>query len=207
MTTIIGIQGDGYCLVAGDTQISSVDSNGTPYQKNTLRTDTSKIAVNGKYLIGTAGDLRAINLLTHTLNPPVCPPHLKGKKLDEFITNKLIPSIKHMFESNGYTNNTPENPNNKATHDSNMIVAVNQSIYLIDGDYAWFTDSTGNYAIGTGTPYALGALLNMPYPKDASQAKKNALKALATAAKYDPNTGPPFHTHIQQIQQKTVKSK
>ena len=88
MTTVIGIQGDGYCLLAADTRITTTDTNGNPYQINTLKAETSKIAVNGKYLIGTAGDLRAINLLTHTLNPPVCPPNLKGKKLDEFITNK-----------------------------------------------------------------------------------------------------------------------
>ena len=105
MTTVVGIQGDGYCLLAADTRITSTDSAGVPYQIMTLKSETSKIAVNGKYLIATAGDLRAINLLTHTLNPPICPPNIKGKKLDEFVTNKLIPAIKEMFEKNGYTTN------------------------------------------------------------------------------------------------------
>ena len=198
MTTIIGIQGDGYCLIAGDTRIASVDSNGVAYQINTLKTETSKIAVNGKYLI---------NLLTHTLTPPVCPPNLKGKKLDEFITNKLIPAIKEMFEKNGYTVNEPNTNTNKAEHDSELLVAINQTLYLIDGDYSWFTDQTGIYALGTGAAYALGALHNMPTPKNPAQAKKHALKALATASKYDPNTGNPYHTHIQQTQQKTDKPK
>jgi len=76
MTTIVGLQGDGYCLIAGDTRIASIDGDGVAYQINTLKAETSKIAVNGKYLIGTAGDLRAINLLTHTLAPPICPPNL-----------------------------------------------------------------------------------------------------------------------------------
>jgi ATP-dependent protease HslVU (ClpYQ) peptidase subunit len=196
MTTIVGIQGDGYCLIAGDTRITSVDSNGVGYQVNTLKPETSKIAVNGKYLIGTAGDLRAINLLTHTLTPPICPPTLKGKKLDNFITNKLIPTIKQCFEQNGYTNTDTHTPN-RAGHDSQILLAINQTIYLIDGDYSWFTDQTNNYAIGTGAPYALGALTAQPEPRNLQQAKKHALKAIAIAAKYDPNTNHPYHTQTQ----------
>jgi ATP-dependent protease HslVU (ClpYQ) peptidase subunit len=207
MTTIVGLQGDGYCLIAGDTRIASIDSDGVPYQINTLKAETSKIAVNGKYLIGTAGDLRAINLLTHTLTPPICPPNLKGKKLDEFVTNKLIPAIRQMFEQNGYTTNEQNTNTNKAEHGSELLVAINQTIYLIDGDYSWFTDASGIYAIGTGAPYALGALHNMPPVKNPAQAKKHAIKALATASRYDPNTGSPYHTHIQQTQQKTDKPK
>lgn len=206
MTTIVGIQGDGYCLLAADTRITSTDSAGVPYQIMTLKSETSKIAVNGKYLIGTAGDLRAINLLTHTLNPPICPLNLKGKKLDEFITNKLIPAIKEMFEKNGYTTNETYGVT-KAEYDSELIVAINQTLYHIDGDYSWFTDQTGIYTLGTGAPYALGALHNMPVPRNPAQAKKQAIKALATASKYDPNTGSPYHTQIQQAKQNSDKSK
>jgi ATP-dependent protease HslVU (ClpYQ) peptidase subunit len=203
MTTVIGIQGDGYCLLAADTRITATDSAGIAYQIMSLKAETSKIAVNGKYLIGTAGDLRAINLLTHTLNPPICPPNLKGKKLDEFITNKLIPAIKQMFEQNGYTTNETNTPT-KAEHDSELLIAVNQTLYHIDGDYSWFTDQTGIYTLGTGSPYALGALHNMPTPKNPAQAKTQAIKALTTASRYDPNTGSPYHTNIQQ---KTNKPK
>ena len=206
MTTVVGIQGDGYCLLAADTRITSTDSAGVPYQIMTLKSETSKIAVNGKYLIATAGDLRAINLLAHTLNPPICPPNLRGKKLDEFITNKLIPAIKEMFEKNGYTTNETMVAT-KAEHDSELLVAINQTLYHIDGDYSWFTDQTGIYTLGTGAPYALGALHNMPIPRNPAQAKKQAIKALATASKYDPNTGSPYHTQIQQAKQKTDKPK
>lgn len=204
MTTVIGIQGDEYCLLVADTRISSTTEDGVPTQVNTLRSDTSKIAVNGKYLIGTAGDLRAINLLTHTLQLPACPPTLKGKKLDEFVTNKVVPTLRHLFETHGYTH-TPNQDNPKAGHDSELLLAVNNTLYMIDGDYAWFTDQNNMYAIGTGAPYALGALSVLPQPKNPTQARKNALKAIATAAKYDPNTGHPYHTHIQQNRKTTTK--
>ena len=206
MTTVVGIQGDGYCLLAADTRITSTDSAGVPYQIMTLKSETSKIAVNGKYLIATAGDLRAINLLTHTLNPPICPPNLKSKKLDEFVTNKLIPAIRQMFEQNGYTTNETNTPT-KAEHDSEILIAINQTLYHIDGDYSWFTDQTGIYTLGTGAPYALGALHNMPPPKNPAQAKTQAIKALATASRYYPHTGSPYHTQIQQTKQNSDKSK
>jgi ATP-dependent protease HslVU (ClpYQ) peptidase subunit len=203
MTTVIGIQGHDYCLLVADTRISSTTEDGTPTQINTLRQDVSKIAVNGKYLIGTAGDLRAINLLTHTWQPPTCPPNLKGKKLDEHITNKIIPTLRQLFETHGYTHTqTPDQPT-RAGHDSELLLAINQTIYQIDGDYAWFTDHNNTYAIGTGAPYALGALTVLPTPRNPTQARKNALKAIATAAKYDPNTGHPYHTHQQQTKPKT----
>lgn len=195
MTTIIGIQGDGYTVLVADTRITSTDMDGTPVQVNTLRTDISKLATNGKYTVGTAGDLRAINLLTHTWEPPATPPNLKGKKLDEYVTNRIIPTIKTLFEKHGYTHNTEQN-HGKAGHDSELLLTINNTLYQIDGDYAWFTDNTGHYAIGTGAPYALGALNVLPEPENPGQAKQNALKAIQTAAKYDPNTAAPYHTHV-----------
>ena len=82
MTTVIGIQGEGFAVLAADTRITSFADDGPAYQMATLGSGVSKIATNGKYLIGTAGDLRAINLLTHAFSPPPAPPGVKGKKLE-----------------------------------------------------------------------------------------------------------------------------
>ena len=51
MTTLVGIQGDGYAVVGCDTQISSFDDSGSSYQISTLGTGSAKIAVNSKYLL------------------------------------------------------------------------------------------------------------------------------------------------------------
>ena len=85
MTTIVGIQGDGFALLATDSRISSFDEKGDVYQYTTLGAGSSKLATNGKYLVGAAGDVRAINLLHHAFHPPVCAPSLRGKRLDTFI--------------------------------------------------------------------------------------------------------------------------
>lgn len=76
MTTIVAIQGENFAVVCSDSRISDVEESGHIAQINTLREGSSKVAVNGKYLLGAAGDLRAINILHHAFNPPT-PTNLK----------------------------------------------------------------------------------------------------------------------------------
>lgn len=197
MTTILAIQGDGFAVVGTDTRISLLDDDGSAFQIATLGGGTSKIAVNGKYLLGAAGDLRAINILHHSFQPPTPAPSLKGKRLDAFITTKFIPSLRACFEEHGYASNER---GNKATHSSELVAIVNGSIYVIDSDYSWMNDTTGIYGLGTGAPFALGALHVMPKAKKQTitSAKQNILKALAVAARFDPGTGSPFQTYTQE---------
>lgn len=203
MTTIVGVQGEGYALLATDSRISSFDDKGSAYQVSTLGGGTSKLAYNGKYIIGAAGDLRAINLLHHAFHPPAPTPSLKGKRLDQFITTKFIPSLRELFEEHGYA--APEDKSNThiAEHDSTVVIAINATIYIIEGDYSWMSDSTGIYATGTGSSYALGALQALlPKNPTPTQAKQIANKALNIAAKFDPYTGAPHHTYIQETTKK-----
>lgn len=200
MTTIVGIQGDGYAVVTTDSRISSVDESGFAYQITTLGTGSSKVATNGKYLLGAAGDVRAINILHHVFTPPTPAPSLKGKKLDAFITSKFVPALRRCFEDEGYALPERDSSHHMAEHDSTILVVINGMIYIIEGDYSWTSDSAGYYAIGTGAPYALGALQVLrgnkkPTPQ---QAKTIALKALAVTAKFDPHTGAPFNTFVQE---------
>ena len=200
MTTIVGIQGDGFAVVATDSRISSFDEKGSAYQYSTLASGTTKIASNGKYLLGAAGDLRAINILHHVFHPPVVAPTVKGKKLDAFITAKFIPAVRACFDEQGYSNPESKESGHIAEYDSTIIVVINGTIYIIEGDYSWSADQTGIYAIGTGSPYALGAIQAL-IPKTAitpQQAKNILNKSLTIASKYDPYTGAPHHTYIQE---------
>lgn len=197
MTTIVGIQGDGFAVVATDSRISSMDSGGFAFQVGTLAAGTSKIAQNGKYLLGAAGDVRAINIIHHAFVPPTPSPTVKGKKLDQFITLKFIPQLRDTFEEAGYA---PSSKDEQAEHGSTILVVVNQTIYIIEGDYSWTSDNNGIFAIGTGAPYALGAIQALlPKHKPTPQQAKNILtKALNIAAKFDPHTGPPVQAYLQE---------
>lgn len=202
MTTIIAVQGDGFCVIGVDSRISTFEDSGYASQIMTLREGTTKVAANGKYLLGVAGDVRAINILHHVFQPPQPPINTTGKKLDEFMTAKFIPALRECFEQQGYA--SPESNEEKrhiAEHDSTVLVAVNGSVYVIDGDYSWASDATGIYALGSGGAYALGAMqvsvgskrkMTIPLSKSLS------LKALNVASRFDPYTGPPYYWFVQE---------
>lgn len=200
MTTIVAIQGEGFALICSDSRISDMDGEGYAAQVSTLRDGTSKVAANGKYLLGAAGDLRAINLLHHAFLPPPVPAGIKGKKLDQFFTVKFIPALRECFESHGYATPDKDDKRHIAEHESIVIAAVSGQIYVVDGDYSWLSDTSGVYALGSGSSYALGALTAL-LPKTlitVQIAKKIALKALNIAARFDSYTGAPFHTFVQE---------
>lgn len=201
MTTLVGIQGDGFAVVGSDNRISAFDNSGNAYQVSTLGSSSSKIAANGKYLLGAAGDLRAINILHHVFSPPTPPPSLKGKKLDAFITAKFIPALISCFETSGYSMPDSKDKEHIAQQSSSILVVVNGTIYLVEDDYAWMSEASGIYATGTGSSYALAAMTVLVGGKKPSlnQAKTAALKALTIAGKFDPFTGAPFQTFVQDV--------
>lgn len=201
MTTILAYQGDGYAVVSVDSRVSSMDDGGFAFQITTLGEGSSKVAKNGKYLLGAAGDVRAINILHHVFQPPPPTPNLKGKKLDQFMTVKFIPALRDCFEKQGYASPETDTSLHIAEHSSTILVVVNGMIYVVEGDYSWTSDYNKVYALGTGSSYALGAMSAMLAAKKTlttTQAKGMTLKALRIASNFDPYTGPPFYTHIQE---------
>lgn len=200
MTTIVGIQGEDYAVVCTDSRISSFDEAGMAFQITTLGAGTSKIANNGKYILGAAGDVRAINILHHSFTPPTPPANANGKKLDQFITRQFIPALRACFEHQGYALPERENSDHLAEHSSTIVVVIHGTLYIIEGDYSWTSDTTGIYAIGTGSSYALGALQVLAGGKKltTAQAETVANKALTVASKFDPYTGSPFQSFVQE---------
>lgn len=200
MTTVVGIQGDGFAVVCADSRIVNVSEDGHTSAITHLGNNTSKVAQNGPYLLGAAGDVRALNILHHAFQPPTPPNNLKGKKLDAFITVKFVPALRECFEKQGYA--TPEREGaHIAEHESIVLASIHGVIYVLDGDYSWCSDANSYYAIGSGADYALGALhvlMNRKKGLTIQLAKTIATKALASAAKYDVHTGAPYHTYVQE---------
>lgn len=208
MTTIIGIQGDSYAVICADSRVTEVDSNGKATQSMSLKEVGFKIAQNSRWLMGVAGDVRAINILTHSFNPPIPPPSLKGRKLDHFVTTKFIPAMRACFDSEGYSSPITDNSEHQSEHGSVVMAAINGTIYVIDGDYSWLSDSFGVYAIGSGAQFALGSLATtIPTGGKIGRrtAKQSALKAMGVAGRYDPGTAAPYQVLIQEATQRVVK--
>lgn len=200
MTTIIGIQGDDWAVLATDSRIASFDSDGNAYQSSTIGSGMSKVTTNGRYLLGAAGDVRAINLIQHAFTPPAPSANLRGKKLDAFITTKFVPALRACFDEHGYSSSSGDSKTQQAEYNSTVMAVVNATIYVLDSDYSWASDQNGVYAIGTGSAYALGAIhayRNQKQIATIQNAKTIATKALQVTARLDPYTGLPIQTFSQ----------
>lgn len=196
MTTIVGIQGDEFAVVCADSRVTTSDD---ARQIGTLREGSGKLAQNGKYIIGAAGDVRAINILHHVFQPPTPPQNIRGKKLDQFFTSKFVPSLRECFDAQGYSVPDRDDKEHIAEQGSSIIVAINSQLYVIESDYSWSSEASGLYSLGSGSSYALGAMTVLIRNKklNSQQAKSIALRALAIASKYDSGTGAPYQAFVQ----------
>ena len=202
MTTIVAVQGAGWAVVGYDSQVTEEDG-----RRYTMARGSSKVAKNGEYFLGAAGDVRAINILAYAFSPPKVG-ELTGVRLDRFITSKFVPALRACFEAQGYA--ASKESKESAEQGSVVLVVVNGTIYVIGEDYAWVRDSGGIYAFGSGGDYALGALYSFGIEKVTSRvdtAQDLIRSSLTAASKLDPGTGPPFHVMTQSPISKTKVSK
>lgn len=193
MTTVVGVEANGFIVMGCDSRISSYDADGQVIQISTLAARDSKIASVGGILIGVAGDARAMNLLHLAFDPPPLPTFNTRKKVDQYMARLLVPAIRDLFEEHGYAT-IAKDTKSAIEQNSQVMIGVHNRLFVIEGDYGWSSDRQGVYAIGTGSAYALGALHATIKDKDLTleQTKEAVFEALLVAATYDPNTGGPF---------------
>lgn len=195
MTTIVAVQGPSWAVVGFDSQVTE-----DPGRRYTMSRGSSKVVKNGDYLLGAAGDVRAINILAHSFRPPPVG-DLLGVKLDRFMTSRFVPALRTHFEEQGYAAPTKESKE-IAEQGSKVLAVANGVIYVIGEDYSWVRDATGVYSFGSGGDYAAGALFALGADLSVSSSsmmttEKAVRKALAVAARLDPGTGNPFHVMTQ----------
>ena len=192
MTTIVAVTGNSWTVVGSDSRVTEED--GRVY---VLPKGSAKVARNRAYLLGAAGDVRAINILQYAFRPPDAK-NFVGTRLDKFITSDFVPSLRACFNEQGYTSPTP-NKEHSDESGSIILAAVNGAVYVIGEDYSWVKDTSGIYGLGTGSPYALGVLYALlPEGADTIDKAKAAVKtALTVAARLDANTSGPFNIQVQ----------
>ena len=183
MTTIAAIQGSTWAVVGYDSQVS--EDNGRKY---TLPKDSGKCFAVGEYLIGVAGDLRAVNILSYIFRPPDPAGKNSVIELDKFMNSKFVPALKRCFDENYYGKD--------GEHGSELLVVVNSTIYEIGGNYDCMRDTNGLYAIGSGGDYALGALSaqDLGARRTIKVSQDSIHTAITIASKYDAATSDPITT-------------
>lgn len=193
MTTIVGVQGPGWAVIGYDSRV--VEEGGRSY---VLGRGSAKVIKNGPYLLGAAGDVRAINILAYSFTPPKPAADLSGVRLDRFMTSKFVPALRECFEDLGYA---PRETREQAHHGSIVLATIHGQIYEIGDDYAWVRDTTGIYSCGSGAPYALGAMYASAGENLAdsgvTETQRVIRDALSVASRLDVGTGPPFHVVTQ----------
>jgi ATP-dependent protease HslVU (ClpYQ) peptidase subunit len=175
MTTIIGVEYANRCVVLGDSRVVG-DS------KIYSHPDMVKVITNGNYLVGVAGDVRALQVVLHTWKPPA---FLAKDKTNifQFMVNKVAPSLKQLLTDAGLLDSKLPDKD----FEINIIVGLNGSLFEIDSDFAVSRSDSGYYGIGTGGDYALGALYAGATPEQAA----------SIAALNDSKTAEPFITETQ----------
>jgi ATP-dependent protease HslVU (ClpYQ) peptidase subunit len=175
MTTIIGIQAKQSCLLVADSRIT--DDSGRTYSHPTM----TKITKRGKFLIAGAGTTQPCDIVQHIWKPPALTP-ASYKDLYHFMIAEVVPNIRHCLTVNGYT---PDKESEEP--DFIFLIAVGGTIFELDDTLSVFLRDDGIYGIGSGAPYAVGALQNGATWRQAMQ----------IAAKNNVFTAPPFITHKQ----------
>lgn len=184
MTTIVGVQGSGWAVIAGDSRVST--------DRVYSLADTGKVVNHGEIVIASCGDLRGVNLLAHAFKPPA----INGSTdMDEWITMKFIPALRKCYELHGYE----KKENEVVSTENEILVAARGIIYEIGDDYSWIRDRTGLYGLGSGGDIALGALaiLNAHVADTPEEAAQLASLAVEVASRFDPATGRPVSSLIQ----------
>lgn len=173
MTTLIGVQGDGFAVLAADSLFVS----GTrPYVSEGM----DKIRyVNGVW-IGFAGDGLAIDMVA-------------GWLPNTNTWHDLAVSLKEHFVSKNYTH---------ADDAWDALCMVDGVIVEIGSDYSWMRDDDRIYGIGTGGDFAIGALSNMKTPwVSVDKAVRAVGFALKISGRYDINTGGDNQIIVQKEQE------
>jgi ATP-dependent protease HslVU (ClpYQ) peptidase subunit len=167
MTTIIGIQENDQALLLAD---GLTTNDGRPFAGLAMQ----KIVSRGEYLLAAAGPGGTCDWITHVWKPP----HYRHSgSVYDFLVTTAVPALIKGLRANDLA---PSEKDDNSTWQ--LMLALDGQVFQVESDGTVLQDGTGLYGIGTGAPYALGALL----------AGATEQEALQIASTFDIYTKPPF---------------
>lgn len=177
MTTIVGIQHEDYCEIWVDSRVT--DDDGRIY----THPDMKKYAQRGSFIIAGSGEVLPCDIAQNMWNPPK-PTESDKANPYKFMITKVMPSLREVLTKNGFNFDEPKEKNDVRFH---FIIAFNGELFDVDQELSVTRDESGLYAVGSGAPYALGAL----------QMGADGEEALEVATKISVYTAPPFYSIVQ----------
>lgn len=178
MTTIIGVQYADRSVLLADNQIT--DAEGKIFS----HPDVVKISQVGTFLVAGAGEVQPCDTVQHTWVPPK--PTAKDKEnLYHFMIAKAMPSLRQCLKDNGY--NFEEAKEAGSGPRFQFLMSVCGELFEVDDNLGLTRSGNGFYGVGSGAPYALGAL----------EVGAKPMKAMAAAAKLTAFTSGPYQEMVQ----------
>ena len=181
MTTIVAVCKNGNVTIGADSQV-------TDGSRPNRHPRMEKITKNNGYLIAGSGDSQPCDILQHIFVPPV-PSVQERKDLYKFMIVKFIPAMRECLEDNGWKPSTDDKESG-----FNMLFAFDGEVFDIGDDFSVLLNDDGIYGVGSGSPYAIGALY----------AGATVEKALDYASSNDIYTSGPYQIVKQQKQNKKI---
>ena len=182
MTTLVGINGPDFVVMAADSQITDNDMR-------VISIQTPKIVTIGKYLLGVTGDSRPGDILMYNWRPPA----YKYQDPVQWMGKRVIPSIYAAFKEFGYDVNDKD-------ASFTYLLAFDGMLFSIGPDLSFNASENGLFTAGSGGSYALGYLYSLKPGsyKSLLMAKVIAERAVKIASVLDINTCPPIQLEVQQ---------
>jgi ATP-dependent protease HslVU (ClpYQ) peptidase subunit len=176
MTTIIGIEYPNHSVIVADSRVT--DDAGRIYAHKVMK----KIAQRGALLIAGAGEVAPCDIAQNIWVPPTFTAKDK-KDVYRFMITKVMPSLRKCLVDNGYSFEEDKKDGMRFQ----FLISVGGEIFDIDEDLSVMKSDDNFYAIGSGGPYALGALYAGAEPE----------KAMEIASKVSAYSAPPFYQEVQ----------
>lgn len=176
MTTIIGIEYSDHSLIFADSRVT--DDSGRIYAHRVMK----KIASRGALLIAGAGEVAPCDIAQNIWIPPTFTAKDK-KDVYRFMITKAMPSLRKCLTDNGY--NFEEDKKDGMRFQ--FLIACGGEIFDIDEDLSVMKSDDNFYAIGSGGPFALGALYAGAKPEF----------AMEIASKVSAYSAAPFYQEVQ----------
>ena len=149
MTTIIGVQYDGFCELVADSLVS--DDSGRTW----IHPDMTKINRRGNFLIAGSGEVAPCDIAQHIWDPPT--PDAKDRRdVYHFMITKAMPSLRECLKANGYDFDAGDDKDTSSRFQ--FLIAVNGELFDVGEDLSVMRSVDGYYGVGSGAQIALGAL-------------------------------------------------
>lgn len=179
MTCVVACVRDGKVYMGSDSAAASDTEISTQIRP--------KVFSNGDFLIGYCHSFRLGQIVEYHFKPPkIISDSDEHDFLIKFMVKHFIPALRACLTENCYPSLLDE------ANGWSLIVGVRGNIFIIEDDFNVSSYDRDYHAIGSGSPYALGALEALSTDEDMHPLDYLNL-ALMAAEKHSPSVASPFH--------------